>query len=75
MELVADLRRAQIFGLDVAVRNALLFEPVDRGEEILTEAFEQLQVETSLLTQTVGERGVSGPRHEQSHTVVGPCGP
>ena len=50
MELVADLRRAQIFGLDVAVRNALLFEPVDRGEEILAEAFEQLQMETSLLT-------------------------
>ena len=70
MELVADLRRAQVFRLDVAMRNALLLEPVDRREEVLTEPLEQLQMEAALLAQAVGERGVARPGHEQTHTVV-----
>ena len=70
MELVADLRRAQVFRLDVAMRNALLLEPVNRREEVLTEPLEQLQMEAALLAQAVGERGVARPGHEQTHTVV-----
>ena len=70
MQLVTDLRRAQILGLDVAVGDTLRLEPVNRCEQVYAEPLQQLQMEPTLFAQAVGERGVSGPRHEQPHAVA-----
>ena len=61
---------ADVVGLDVAVRDALLLEPVDGLEQVLAEALEQLEVEAALVAQALGERLVAGLRHEEAGAVA-----
>ena len=70
VELVADLRRAEVVGLDVAVRNALLLEPVDGGQQVFPEPLQQLQVQAALVAQAVGERGLAGAGHQQPRPLA-----
>ena len=65
VELAADLGRAEVVGLDVAVGDALLLQPVDGGQQVFAEALEQLQVQAALVAQPVGERAVARAGHQQ----------
>ena len=62
----ADRPDTNVVRLDVAMRNSLLFQIVDDGEEVVTESLEQIDVEAAFLSKPVAERVGAGPLHEDA---------
>lgn len=68
MQLVASPQRpdADVVGLDVAVRDALLLQELDHLQQVLAEPLEEIDVQPPLLPQSLAKRLRAGRSQQQT---------
>ena len=66
----AGLRHADVVGLNVAVGDALLIEVVDRLDQFLAEALQEVERQAGFFADTVGQRLFAGLAHQQRGATI-----
>ena len=68
---LAHERNAEVLRLDVAVRHALLLQPIHDLQKIFPKALQQLQMQAALFPQALGQGLVSRPVHDDADPAPG----
>jgi hypothetical protein len=56
---LADVANAKVVRFDIAVRNALCFQPVDGFEKVISESVQELDVQSALVAKPVRQRAIA----------------